>query len=73
MYSRNYSTWQFGPSRRFANTLKLYEPFRVVIVQRSLGRGSIRRGEKSHDTRVTGIFRRVTNETEACLRTHEER
>ena len=73
MYSRNYSTWQLGPSRRFAHTLELYELFCFFIVQRSFGKGSSRRGEKSHDTHVTRIFRKVTNETEACLCTQEER
>jgi hypothetical protein len=72
MCSRNYSTWQLGPSRLFAHTLELYELFCVLIVQCSFGRGSSRWGEKSHDTHVTGIFRRVTNETEAFLRTQEE-
>jgi hypothetical protein len=36
MYSRNYSTWQHGPSRCFSHTLELYELFCVFIVQRTL-------------------------------------
>jgi len=36
MYSRNYSTWQLGPSWCFSHTLELSELFYVFIVQRTL-------------------------------------
>jgi len=39
----------------------------------SLGEEVFDREEQSHDTHVTGVFRRVTNETQACFRTQQER